>query len=210
MKRPALLLTSLIFATAACGGAIGGTVEYASVAVGTDVRVRLDQTLDTRNTSVGARFSATVVEPVTSAESKAMVVIPAGAKVYGEVTAIQEDPPAIKVLFDEIEVGGDKYPADLTVISAQAEQHSEMTDEAAKIGGGAAGGAILGAVIGGDAKGAIIGAAAGAAAGTGVALATKDHYAHLVAGTSMRLRLESLVKLPIEKASAPEDLEEEN
>ena len=60
-----------------------------------------------------------------------------------------------------------------------------------------------GGVVGGDVKGAAIGAAAGAAAGTGVALATKDHWAALPAGSRVSVQLEESLSVPVS------DLEDE-
>lgn len=197
----------LVVATAACSGAIGESVKRVEVPAGTELSVRLDETLDTRSTRVGTRFSTTVLEPVASAEatSDGLVPIPEGAKAMGEVTAVQQDPPVLKVVFNEIEVRGNRYPADLTLISAPVTQHSEMKDEGAKIGGGAAAGALIGGVVGGDVKGVVLGAAAGAAAGTAVALATKEDYAHLVAGTRMSVRLEEPLELPVTVDSSSEE-----
>ena len=80
-------------------------------------------------------------------------------------------------------------------------RRSEMKDEAAKIGGGAAAGAVLGGAIGGDVKSAAIGAAAGAAAGTGVAMASKEKWAVLPAGSRLVLRLEEPLLLPAPRAA---------
>ncbi len=145
-----------------------------------------------------------------SVDSRNTVLLPEGAKINGEVTAVQQDPPVIKVLLDEIEVRGERYPADLTLVSAQVTQHSEMKDEAAKIAGGAAAGGLIGGVVGGDVEGALVGAAVGAAAGTGIALVTKRDYAHLVAGTKMRVRLEEPLELPVAVGPASEKDEGSN
>jgi len=174
-----------VVAAAACGSAVAG--DLVQVPEQTSMKVKLEQTLNSDVNGPGDPFAATVTETVYGPEGSAL--IPAGSAVRGTVTSIQEDPPKIQLAFNEIDVRGESHPIQVELVSVTPRKHSEMRDEGAKIGGGAAAGAILGGVIGGDAKGAVIGAAAGAAAGTGVALATKDSHVYLPAGSLMNLRL---------------------
>lgn len=185
----------------ACGVASAG--ERAEVEAGTSLTVRLDQTLNSDRHGSGSVFSATVTDPVTEGDR---VLIPAGSKVRGEILEFSKDPPQLGVAFKEIEVRGETHLLEAEVASVTPRRHSEMKDEGAKIGGGAAAGALLGGVIGGDAKGALIGAAAGAAAGTGVALATKESHAYLPAGSLFRLELDRPLDVSLEDPE--EDTEE--
>jgi hypothetical protein len=166
--------------------------DFAEVAAGTSLVIRLDQPVSTRSTSVGSAISGSTIEPVVY---DGEVLIPAGSPVRGVVTAISKDPPLLSASFTEIEVGGEPQPLEASLSGARMNVRSEMKDEAAKIGGGAAAGAVLGGVIGGNVKGAVIGAAAGAAAGTGVALATKESWAFLPAGSEVAVRLEGSLRL---------------
>ncbi len=172
----------------------------AEVAAGTSLVIRLDQPVSTRSTSVGSAISGSTIEPVVY---DGEVLIPAGSPVRGVVTAISKDPPLLSASFTEIEVGGEPHALDASVSGARMNVRSEMKDEAAKIGGGAAAGAVLGGVIGGNVKGAAIGAAAGAAAGTGVALATKESWAFLPAGSQVAVRLEGSLRLQLARGSDP-------
>jgi hypothetical protein len=191
-----------LVAVAACGPAVAE--DLVEVPAQTSMKVELQQTLNSNRNGAGDQFTATVVESVYGPEGEEL--IPAGSDVMGTITDIQEDPPNIQLQFQELMVGGEIHPIRVELVSVTPRKHSEMKDEGAKIGGGAAAGAILGGVIGGDAKGAVIGAAAGAAAGTGVALATKDTHVYLPAGTLMNLRLTESIK--VEKPAAPESAEE--
>ena len=166
--------------------------DFAEVAAGTSLVIRLDQPVSTRSTSVGSVISGSTIEPVVY---DGEMLIPAGSPVRGVVTAISKDPPLLSASFTEIEVGGEPHALEASLSGARMNVRSEMKDEAAKIGGGAAAGAVLGGVIGGNVKGAVIGAAAGAAAGTGVALATKESWAFLPAGSQVAVRLEGSLRL---------------
>ena len=172
----------------------------AEVAAGTSLVIRLDQPVSTRSTGVGSAISGSTIDPVIY---DGEVLIPAGSPVRGVVTAISKDPPLLSASFTEIEVGGEPHTLDASLSGARMNVRSEMKDEAAKIGGGAAAGALLGGVIGGDVKGAAIGAAAGAAAGTGVALATKESWAFLPAGSQVAVRLEGSLRLHLARGSDP-------
>lgn len=187
----------ILFAAAACGVASAGA--RAEVPAGTSLTLRLAQTLNSERHGPGTAFGATVTDPVTR---EGELLIPSGSKVRGEVLEFSQDPPLLRVAFKQIEVRGEMHILEAEPASITPRKHSEMKDEAAKIGGGAAAGALLGGVIGGDAKGALIGAAAGAAAGTGVALATKESHAYLPAGSIFRLELERPLEVSLEELEA--------
>src|SRR5436190_1945378 len=55
---------------------------------GTEIRATLEQRLSTETSKVGDRFTATIAEPVRSADGN--VVIPQGAKVQGEITEVEQ------------------------------------------------------------------------------------------------------------------------
>lgn len=192
-----------LVALAACGTAVAG--DLVEVPEQTSMKVKLEQTLNSDLNGPGDHFAATVTESIYGPEG--LVLIPAGSPVRGTVAMIQEDPPSMQLEFNEIDVRGDTHPIRVELVSVTPRKHSEMKDEGAKIGGGAAAGAILGGVIGGDAKGAVIGAATGAAAGTGVALATKDTHVYLPAGSLMNLRLTQSIEVvkPNDGSSADEE-----
>ena len=193
-----------VFLAAACGIASAG--ERAEVPAGTALTVRLDQTLNSERHGSGSAFTATVTDPVTE---EGEIAIPSGSKVHGEILEFSKDPPRLRVAFKEIEVRGETHLLEAELASVTPRRHSEMKDEGVKIGGGAAAGALLGGVIGGDAKGALIGAAAGAAAGTGVALATKESYAYLPAGSIFRLELDKSLEVSLEEPEGSEAAEAE-
>jgi len=161
---------------------------------GAELQIELRQELSTRTNGPGDRFTASVVTPLVDGSR---VVVPTGAVVRGEVTAVQKsggqgESAIIKVAFLDVTFNGETWPMSATVVEATPETEGRYStgDKAARIGAGAAAGAILGRIIGGNAKGTVIGAAVGAAAGTAITLATEDVDAVLPQGSTMRLRLD--------------------
>ena len=185
-----------------CSGLGANEENFAEVPSGTGLEVTLDRGVNTKNTHPGAAVSASLKAPVRIG---ADVVIPAGSVLHGTITAISEQPPSMTAVFRALDIGEDRLVLDAQPTTVRLAEHSEMTNEGAKIGGGAAAGAILGGVIGGDVKGAAIGAAAGAAAGTGVALATKDHWAYLPRGSTLHVQLAGSVHIPLPEAEETEE-----
>lgn len=161
---------------------------------GAELQIELRQELSTKDNAPGDRFTASVVSPLVDGSR---VVVPTGAVVRGEVTAVQKsggqgESAIIKVAFLDVTFNGETWPLAATVVEATPETEGRYStgDKAARIGAGAAAGAILGRIIGGNAKGTVIGAAVGAAAGTAITLATEDVDAVLPQGSTMRLRLD--------------------
>lgn len=189
-----LSILPLLALSSACGTLDAGESAFAEIPSGTSLEIQLDETLSTRTTRAGSPVSGIVSRPVIY---DGVVVIPEGARVGGIVTSISREPPAVSAAFDALRVRGALYSIRGTVEEAALLPRSEMKNEAAKIGGGAAAGAAIGGAIGGDVKSAAIGAVAGAAAGTGVAVATKERWAVLPAGSNLALRLESPVRLAL-------------
>ena len=152
----------------------------------------LDVTLDTSHASdtsrVEERVSGTLASPV---EIDGVTAIPAGAKLTGHLTEVQESGKvkgraAIGLRFDRLQAGSVTYDIDTRPMSWVAE--STKKEDAVKIGAGAAAGAVLGAITGGR-KGAAIGSAIGAGGGTAVVLATDGQEIRLAAGRKLKVSL---------------------
>ena len=199
-----VLALAAVVATGACSRATtvesGGEVATAtpvnasSLPTGSVVTVTLDQPIGTKNSKVGDTFSATVSEAITT--SSGQTVVPAGSKVYGKVTGLQNSDnagqkAAIRLDFERINVNGVERPFEANITATQLQTQKEETrDETLKKAGiGAAAGAVLGAVIGGGDISKILGGAAiGAAAGTVISLGGGDVEAVLPAGSKMTLQ----------------------
>ena len=167
--------------------------EEFTAPAGDVLTVRLRQELSTGSSRPGDIFVTSVVDGLITGR---FVVLPRGALVRGEVTAVQKsggrgEPAVIKVNMFEVYLEAETYPLSATVIDADPETEGRYStgDKALRIGGGAGAGAIVGGIIG-DATGALIGAAVGAAAGTAITLATEDVDAVLPVGSILTLRLD--------------------
>lgn len=143
------------------------------VPVGTDLKVRLNDTLSSKDSRVGDKFTATVINPSRFDE----------ARVYGHVKSIVKSGKVkgrttMNLAFDSItlsdgrsgtlhgyvtRVYGDKGRTD-NEGGVQSESRGRQTIKRGGIGAGA--GAIIGAIAGGG-KGAAIGMIVGGAAGAG-------------------------------------------
>jgi len=213
MKRtvPMIFAVAAVVATGACSRAT--TVESAgdvspatpvnanSLPTGSVLTVTLDQPVGTKSSKVGDTFSATVVDAVVA--SNGQTVVPAGTKVYGKVTGLQESnnagqKAAIRLDFERININGVERPFEANITTTQLKKEGEDTrnETLKKAGIGAAAGAVLGAVIGGGDVSKILGGAAiGAAAGTVISLGTGEVDAVLPAGSRMTLQTTQQVTL---------------
>jgi TolA-binding protein len=166
--------------------ATGTTFGNGVVPSGTELDVRLEQALSSDTNQVEDRFEATTVVDLREG---GRVVIPAGSRVRGVVTAVRdagrvERKGELQLSFDQITVNGRNYPLRGTV--TQALESGGYKEDAEKIGAGAAVGAIIGGILGGV-KGAITGILIG---GGGVVAATEGQNVNLPVGTILRMRID--------------------
>jgi hypothetical protein len=162
------------------------TTAAGVVPMGTELDVRLEQTLSSDTARVEDRFEATTVVDLREDNR---VIIPAGSRVRGVVTAVRDAGRVnrrgeLQLSFDQITVNGRTVPIRGTV--TEALEAGGYRDDAEKIGAGAAVGAILGGILGGV-KGAITGILIG---GGGVVAATEGQDVELPSGTILRMRLD--------------------
>lgn len=160
---------------------------------GTVLRVRLDETVDTKRNQPGDVVHATLSQPVVVA---GRTVLPAGTRFTGHVSTA--DPSGrlkgrayIGVKLDSFQSHGRTYRVSTTSVDRASKAHKKRNG--ILIGGAAGLGAAIGAIAGG-AKGALIGGGAGAGAGTaGAAITGKLHVA-IPAETPLRFTVRSPVR----------------
>ncbi len=167
-------------------GSRTGTNQAGVVPMGTELDVRLEQMLSSETARVEDRFEATTVVDLRENDR---VVIPAGSRVRGVITAVRnagrvERTGELQLSFDQITINGRNLPIRGTV--TEALEAGGYRGDAEKIGAGAAVGAIIGGILGGV-KGAITGILIG---GGGVVAATEGEDVNLPAGTILRMRLD--------------------
>jgi hypothetical protein len=161
------------------------------IPAGTELDVRLSNTLNSGTAKVEDRFEATtLVDLVIDGRT----IVPAGALMRGVVSAVE---PATRtnrtarmtVSFDQLTFGGRTYPIRGTL--TQAIEGEGIRGEAGRAGVGAGVGAIIGGIIGGF-KGALAGILIG---GGGTIAATEGKEVELPQGSVLRVRIDSPVPL---------------
>ncbi len=133
-----------------------------TVPAGTDIAVRINETLNAKTSNVGDQFSGELTSGLMTRSGE--VVFPRGTQVSGQVVASKGQGrfKGQAVLAIELnEIGGAPVTAGEYVVS----EKGKGKRSAVLIGGGAGAGALIGGLAGGG-KGALIGALAGGGAGT--------------------------------------------
>jgi len=173
-----------------------GTRKRAVVAplvpVGTNLKVRLDDTLSSKNSRIGDRFTATVLDPVRFNEGT----------VTGHVSSIQKSGKikgrtSMNLAFDSVRLSDGRsgtlhgyvtrvYGSDAgTADNEGGIESGSRTKQTVKRGAiGAGAGAVLGAIVGGG-KGAAIGLILGGAGGAGSLAVKGSKELKLESGTEM-------------------------
>ena len=160
--------------------------------VGTEIDVRLQNTVSSANAQVEDRVEATTVLNVDNQEH---VLVPAGSVFRGTVTAVNrpgrlDRKGSLTVVFDQVTVRNQSTKVRATVL--QALESEGIKGDAGKIGAGAGVGAIIGGILGGF-KGVLTGILVG---GGGVIAATEGQDVTLPAGTILRVRLDTPLIVP--------------
>ncbi len=159
--------------------------------------------LETGVSSLNARVEDTVRARVArDLVSGGEVVVPAGTRLLGSVTLVDEggrvrERARLGIRFHTL-VLADGTEMRLPTETIYRDGESVAGRSAAKIGGASVGGAILGAILGGG-KGAVIGAATGAGSGAGWAMAGDRRPAELRAGQSLTVRVSDAVSTQVER-----------
>ena len=172
------------------------TVVAPLVPVGTNLKIRLEDSLSSKDSRVGDRFTATALDPVRFNEGQ----------VTGHISSIQKSGKikgrtSMNLAFDSIRLsdgrsgtlhgyvtrvyGSDSGRADN---EGGVESGSRSKQTVKRAGIGAAGGAILGAIVGGG-KGAAIGLILGGAGGAGSLAVQGSKELKLESGTEMLVRV---------------------
>jgi hypothetical protein len=177
-------------------GARRATVVRPLVPVGTNLKIRLEDTLSSKESRVGDRFTATALDPVRFNE----------ATVTGHISSIQKSGKikgrtSMNLAFDSIRLSDGRsgtlhgyitrvYGSDSGRADEEGgiESGSRSKQTVKRAGIGAAGGAILGAIVGGG-KGAAIGLILGGAGGAGSLAVQGSKELKLESGTEMLVRV---------------------
>lgn len=165
--------------------------EFGVLPTGQELDLRLQTTLSSETAEPEQRFEATTVADVTQ---NGQVLIPAGSVVRGVVTAVErpgrlERVGRLTLSFDQMTVRGRTYP--IRGMATQVFESGGIREEVGTAGAGAGVGGVIGGLIGGV-KGALLGAVIGAG---GAIAATEGKDVTLPAGSIVRIRMDSPVRL---------------
>ncbi|MGI9072971.1 MAG: hypothetical protein ACR2JB_17070 [Bryobacteraceae bacterium] len=156
---------------------------------GTNVIIRLAETLSPEHNYTGDAFRATLESPIII---DGFIIADKGSKVLGTITHAQragrvEGVSELALTLTEINTS-DGQRVKIQTSTWDKKGAKSTGEDTAKVAGGAALGAIIGAIAGGG-KGAAIGVGAGGAAGAGTVLATRGKTATLPIETRLTFRL---------------------
>jgi hypothetical protein len=162
---------------------------------GTNVVIRLAETLSPEHNYTDDTFRATLESPIIT---DGFVIADKGSKVLGKIVNAQkpgrvQGVAELTLTLTEINTS-DGQRVKINTSAWNKKGAKSTGQDGGKIAGGAALGAIIGAIAGGG-KGAAIGAGAGGAAGTGAVLATRGKTVTLPIETRLTFRLTNPVTI---------------
>ncbi|MGH9614949.1 MAG: hypothetical protein ACRD4P_17940 [Bryobacteraceae bacterium] len=163
--------------------------KVATLAAGTPLTVRINESLSTKTAQSGDPFTGVLERPI---ERGGWLIAPRGAAVSGRV--VESDPGGrvrgrATLALQLISIrGADGRNIRVSTASVLREAASTKKKDATKVGIGAGLGAVIGALAGGG-KGAAIGAAAGGGAGGGLVAATRGDPAVIPSETLLKFSL---------------------
>lgn len=164
--------------------------QLVTVPEGTEIVVRLVNTLSTNRNLPGDTFEATLDKPLAI---DGWLVAPKGSKVEGRILESKKAGRVKGVAalsFDLIHLTtAEGKTVDIATAAFGQEGDQSRGDDLKKVGVGAGIGAIIGAIAGGG-KGAAIGAGVGGGAGAGTVLATRGETVVVPTETQLTFRLQ--------------------
>ena len=165
-----------------------------TVEQGTQMSVRLIDSIDSEKNQVGDTFHATLNAPLSADGAEA---IPAGTDITGHIVDLKSagkfaGQSLVVLQLDSVMANGRSYS--LQTDQYRKEGSSRGKNTAEKVGGGAIIGGIIGAIAGGG-KGAAIGTAAGAGVGGAAQAAGKSQQIKLPSETVLNFTLQAPVTI---------------
>lgn len=168
-------------------------MERVVLPAGTELALRTNQRIDSRDVVEGQNFPAQIDQDVRDTDGN--IAVPRGSNAT-LVTRRLEGNGDITLDVDSVTVDGRRYR-----VSTEDQELQNRRDGIGAnrrtgeyVGGGAALGAIIGAIAGGG-RGAAIGGAVGASAGAGTQIVTRGKEVHVPAETVIRFRLDRPLRL---------------
>jgi hypothetical protein len=170
-------------------------MDSITVPAGTDLLVRMIDSVDSDKNHIGDRFRASLEQDFVV---DGTVIAPKGTDVYGRLSEAKEaghiqGKAQLKLELTEILIRNRLQP--IMTGDYEVSGSSRGADTAKKVGIGAVAGTVIGAIAGGG-KGAAIGAGVGAGAGAAVQVITKGEQVHVPSETLLDFRIEQPFSVP--------------
>lgn len=166
---------------------------------GTEMRVRMDNEINSKVSNINDTFTATVSNPVIIRGAE---ILPVNSVIEGRIIEVKsasfgKKDGSFKVKFETLRLpNGATRTIDAEPVDIILPKSSNLFSAFAIIGGTTIG-ALLGTAVG-SGKGALLGAGLGAGAGTSAAFLKKGKEARIKANEEFKVRLNKNVTLPIE------------
>lgn len=164
---------------------------------GTEITVRTEESIDSKNATPGQTFRADIVEAVP--DISGAIVIPKGSPAELQISKVSKGgllhSPEMALDIASVTISGKAY----SVVTSDVYENSKQGIGANKrtagfLGGGTALGTLMGGIFGGG-KGALIGALAGAGTGGATQVLTRGKQVSVPAEETLMFRLEKTLIL---------------
>ncbi len=180
--------TSSATASAAAPATTTAPTDTVTVPAGTELFVRMIDSIDTTRNKVGDKFQASLAQPLVIGDR---ILVPKDALVYGQIVQAQAagrymGRSELQLELTGIEVNGQVVPISTSDYALAGKSRGKQTAERTGIGAGA--GALLGALIGGG-KGALAGAAIGGGGATALQVMTHGQQLRIPSETELEFKI---------------------
>lgn len=166
-----------------------------SLPAGTEVSVRTNQTIDSKQSQAGQTFDAEIENNVT--DQSGNIVIPKGAQATLQLVSTKGalGRSELGLALQSVSVNGRQMMLQTNSVQGKNDRGIGANKRTGEyVGGGALIGTVIGAMAGG-AKGAAIGAVLGGGAGAGTQVLTKGNQVNVPAETILNFKLDQPVTL---------------
>lgn len=176
-------------------GMPAANVGAITVPAGSDILVRMIDSIDSDKNHIGDRFRASLEQDFVV---DGTLIAPKGSDVYGRLSEAKEaghiqGKSQLKLELTDILIRNRLQP--IMTGDYEVSGSSRGSDTAKKVGIGAIAGTVIGAIAGGG-QGAAIGAGVGAGAGAAVQVMTKGEQVHVPSETLLNFRIEQPFSVP--------------
>lgn len=178
---------------------INAQTSIYTIPAGTTIRVKMDNEINSKVSSINDTFTATVSSPVAVNEIE---MIPVGSIVEGRIINVKaaslgKNNGILEVKFETLRLPDEsKRSIEASLVNQNLTGNKSSAFTAISILGGTAAGAVIG-ILTGKGKGAVVGAGVGAGIGSAASFLRKGKEARIKANEEFEIRLNKEVTVPV-------------